>query len=443
MQPAELCQPGRAGPRAIDQHIHGAASPPTEQRLATEPCPTLNQPGSTGVMTMTNFKTMLLAATALAAIGTAAQAADDEAYVTQNGTGNTANTLQIGDGAGQRVIDIDQNGNSGTANATQEAGSGLVRITIDQSTFGAQAVAARNTANATQRTGSTNSAITIRQSGFGEGGVSNGSLVNVTQGVGSNNQATINQNATLATANVYQEGVNNRAFGTQDEAGRAQYSNLNITQVGVGNNYAEANQRTGTTTATITQSGTGNHIAVSNQNQGSSTLTLVQSGVSNTAYNLQHTGGGNGRTADIGQFGQTGFVNNEQTGSNVSFTARQEVGSVSSEIYNFQGGADNTVRAFQYAGTDNLLSTMQTGVNGLIEAFQTGDSNVAYLSTSGSGGLDQAYVVQNGNSNRVDGSQANVLGGARNFADVAQTGNNNYANYSQSGGGGNTATIRQ
>jgi hypothetical protein len=384
--------------------------------------------------------------------------------LTQKGTGNRTTSQQQDGSAGTRYIRVNQDGASNIVDATQAGGSVNGQIYIDQKGVDGK-TAAKNSATATQANGSINSFIQITQGGFADGD-NNSGTANVFQGSGSDNQARVNQTATLATASVTQVGNQNRATTDQTQgSGSAQYSSIIVNQQS-SNNSAYAQQTTGYTSANIFQGGTGSHVVESYQTQGTSDLIVNQTGVSNRVYNLQATGGGNGRAATITQSGERGYVQNVQTGSVDTFFAIQAVGSVGSEIYNTQGGSNNFADTYQGAGTANLIVNTQSGSGGTARLYQYGgNNNTIYNTQSGfndtslitqsgnnnyaslgqSGGLlgNNAELIQVGNHNTASGTQTqNGSGVGQNTISMIQNGSFNTTTFSQTGSG-NTATVRQ
>ncbi|KQP29872.1 hypothetical protein ASF49_14405 [Methylobacterium sp. Leaf104] len=384
--------------------------------------------------------------------------------MTQNGTGNRTTTSQQDGSAGTRYIRVNQDGVSNTVDATQAGGSVNGQIFVDQKGVDGN-TATKNSATATQGSGSTSSFIQITQGGFADGGNNSGTAT-VFQGQGNDNQARVNQTATLATTTVNQVGNGNRATTDQTQgSGSAQYSSIIVNQQS-DNNQTYALQTTGRTTADIFQGGGGSHVVESYQTQGTANLTVQQTGVSNRAYNLQSTGGGNGRDATIVQRGERGYVQNVQGGSVNTFFGIQDAGSVQSQIYNTQSGNGVFADTFQGSGTNNLIVNTQNGTGGNARLYQYGgDGNTIYNTQSGTndislitqfgntnyvqlvqGGLgaagNNAEIVQSGNNNTVNGMQMQNGPGGQNVMTMSQNGSFNTTSFSQTGSG-NVATVRQ
>lgn len=380
---------------------------------------------------------------AVIALSTSAFAGDRNTLdLTQNGTGNSTTTSQQDGSEGTRFIRVNQDGVSNIVDATQAGGSVNGQIFIDQKGVDGR-TAAKNSAAATQSSGSLNSFIQITQGGFADGN-NNSGTANVFQGSGNDNQARVNQTATLANTSITQVGNQNRATTDQTEgSGSAQYSSITVNQQS-NNNSVYALQTTGRTSADIFQGGAGSHVVESYQTEGTSDLIVNQTGILNRAYNLQATSGGNGRAATIVQRGEVGYVQNVQTGSVNNFFSIQDTGSVQSQIYNTQGGANNSADTYQGPGTANLIVNTQTGSGGTANLYQYGgNSNTIYNAQSGIN--DSSLITQNGNSNYASLVQSGGLLG--NNAELIQSGNNNTASGTQtqngSGVGQNTISMIQ
>jgi hypothetical protein len=402
-----------------------------------------------------------------------ALAADNEAYLVQDGAGNSASVTQsatLGAGsnkAGTNAEQMTQSGDNNVLTITQDNGSvvgvpgawsgyfqGAVPVYLPAATqpttfnFGLDQNGDYNSADIMQTMGlvrqiqqnapgstptaTTKNTLNLMQTASVANRALIGSVVqNYTDGTGSNpgNTANLTQSSPAAASHrlllqsVYQNGSNN--FVTTNQ-GAINQTIVEVAQDGVGNigsvtqsagfaNFVQALRQVGNTnngSILMTGSTNGGNSFNSNSPVGSSGWNFAQSSGAN-ASSLVQLGTGNGSTITV-------------SGSTNQYGVRQN-GMGNFALGVVISGNSNSVGIHQIVDGNIVTLAPVNGSFNDIGIQQNGNTNVANVNATAS--QSRLWLKEQGNSNNVTANQS----GAWNVINTNITGNSNRLNILQSG----------
>jgi hypothetical protein len=424
------------------------------------------------------LKVVLSTASALALLTGAAWAgSSNNAYVSQDGTGNTAKIQQAagsgGNDFGKENAPALQKGNYNSISETQATGGGFSRgdndtVVLQQvGNSNAYSSSYSNNAGGNQinsviqngnsnhisigRNAATNSTVeTVLQSGDAAntttgnsnwlsisqsnlGALRDGNRVVLVQQLGSNNGAG-SQNAVNGGTALSQSGANNvimEATIDGDNNNPTIWDSTfgpvqSISQKGTGNGSVSSIARTlgsGGNFIHVTETGDYNNFYVVQGIDRSSThnrATVIQAGSHN---NARAVSAGSYDTAAITENGDFNNVNVNQSG-----------GDTNTATANITGNLNGSATINGIAG--NLASA-----NGLVsgDILQVGANNTATYTVLTSDNNQFAYLQQ-GSGNTINGT---ITGAGNNQVAVVQVGAGNTTGFSQAGGGSNGISVSQ
>lgn len=345
-----------------------------------------------------------ISVSALALIAAAGMASADtnQAYVDQNGTGNTLSIDQSsgsGNQAGKapdggNLDAITQNGNDNAATILQVGDNNIVGVNANGS---ASQIGDDNIFSITQQTDS-NVVSLVRQNSLSDGSGATENTLTVLQGGGNGNRVGFagqgNTGGDVNAMTITQTGTSNRVVDRIVQYGEG--NSAVLTQTGDSNRVTALRQgkRAGTdidsddNTAQITQTGNGNVV-----------VNLDQFGDLNSA-DLDFEGDGNGSTALTGVAAVATDSSVLQTG--MSNSATLEVTGDYNAFGVAQTGNANTIGTVAILGDGNQFGAAQTGdENELLVTSFIGDDNIVGVTQNAGfpagGNLVTLALVGNGN----------------------------------------------
>jgi hypothetical protein len=383
---------------------------------------------------MTNFKKILLAATAMSLVAGAAYAGSgNDSYIAQDGFDNSTSVLQSGSSndAGESGLAIRQEGynnklvieQSGSGNDIGLEGAGIRQENRDQSTVSFE--------------------IDITQSSSGNTVGSVEQVASGDAGSGVRNKATISQ-----TGGFFGLGLN-RVGSVYQERKSSGRNVLTIEQNGVADRIETVYQRSNTggnapNTIAVTMNGSGSPFSVGNGWGSSLSGFAAGSGATSSALkqgDTTATSRGNSIALNVsGAFNNFGVT---QNGLN-NTVGTLNLGGLGNEIGIRQNGNNNEVALADVGGFANNIGIRQLQNNNGASVTVSGDRNITGVFQDGD--FNSATVVVDGDQNGGFGSFGlNAAGnlvlsaglfeqiGDSNSLDATVTGNNNVFATKQSG----------
>lgn len=449
---------------------------------------------------MKTSKVLIASASLIALTASMAAADNNEAWLDQDGSANSALIQQTGSDAkaGENVAQrrVTQDGDNNTLTILQ-TGAGRVGTgsNFSLNNLGVDQIGNRNNLAVTQNFGS--AVFEVQQNSTGATGPV-GSTVNT---------ATISQTGNMRVSRVRQTYTGDGSVGTANSLSVVQ-TGSQFQQSGIGDfngfNPTFAKQgawQTGeANTATVTQTGAGQVLWLLDQNGATNSFVLTQGGGNGNRFqtaeqfgndntaSFTFTGTSNGAGLLTGAAAAAGAANrsllqdgnNNQanmvvTGSNNQFGFRQ-VGDDNVATGITLLGSGNELGVNQEGNRNELLLGTVTGDSNNLGVDQFGDDNSATVSITGSfnggallfsgnaltaaGSLSSGMIQQSGNSNIATlavlgdsnaftlasiGDSNTIIGnvnGSNNQVAVVQTGNMNTANFAQIGNGNNAGIVQ-
>ncbi|MGB3539441.1 MAG: hypothetical protein WBA42_14885 [Mesorhizobium sp.] len=344
---------------------------------------------------------------------------NDTIVLRQVGNSNSYGSDYSNSAGGNRINSVIQNGNSNHISIGRNAATNSTVETVLQS------------GDATNTTTGSSNWLSISQSNLGA--LRDGNRVVLVQQLGSNNGAG-SQNAVNGGTTLSQSGANNvimEATINGDNNNPSIYNStfgpvLSISQKGTGNGYLSSIARmTGSNGNFIhvTETGDNNNFYVVQGIDRSSTqnrATVIQTGSDNDA---SATSLGSYDTASITEIGNSNHVKISQSGGDTNTATANITG-------NFNGSATVSGIAGNLASANGLVSG---------DILQVGANNTATYTVLSSDNNQFAYLQQ-GSGNTIDGT---VTGTGSNQVAVVQVGAGNTTGFSQAGGGNNGISVSQ
>ncbi|GAB3784758.1 hypothetical protein GCM10028818_45050 [Spirosoma horti] len=345
------------------------------------------------------MKKIILSVIAVCALTTTF--AQNSASLSQNGTGNNSNSAQVGS---FQTVNVVQDG-ANNVNTNQQFSHYTQQANVTQTGL-------TNTANTYQNADAgPGNFITVNQNGTGVGG--NKALVDQSNFWTINSQATVLQNGQNLQSRVVQLGAQNDVAKT-DQVGASQNATINQ---GNGNFQSSTNSSAyiqqysnfGPQDATINQLGDNNNAQIYQSNNAgpNNVATVNQNGNNNIGFLDQ---------SDFATVSTTGFIS--QVGNGNQAYLQQRGGGA------FTSGSSATIGQTGNSNFANL--TQYGGINNQAAISQTGDQNIVT-------GISGSSALQIGASNSLTVTQASLVGGPGQYAQVQQLGTGNVGTINQTG----------
>jgi len=351
---------------------------------------------------------------------------------TQTGNDNVANSTQTGN----NVVEVIQVGNSQNATSTQNGNNtgGVYQLNKGNKNV---AVLSQDGSN---NQGWITQGMTKDYWEDYQSVAANWNNASITQ-VGSSNSGSLEQyggsNSTNGnTANLYQNGSNNTAYGYQGWAYsgygetsttsqlQSYNSTVNITQIN-DKNYAAVFQYGGNSNnASVSQNGNSNVASITQgfiyTDFNYTFTTPVYNTKNNNAYITQAGDNNHGKVMQLGS--NNSFNLSQSQGSSVGYDASVSGLLNVRDAYFHQDGNNNQFNGSQTDGAK--LDAVSEGISGYFGSFQKGNgNNITLIQDNGN-----AIMQQLGNYNTAALYQG---GGNSNNAKILQNGNSNFANVIQ------------
>ena len=344
------------------------------------------------------MKKIILSIVAACAITTTF--AQNSASLSQNGTGNSSNSAQVGR---LQTANVVQDG-TGNVNTNQQFSHFTQQTNVTQTGL-------TNTANTYQNADAgPGNFITVNQNGTGAGG--NKALVDQSDFLTISSQATVLQNGQNLKSTVVQHyAIDDVAITDQTGASNNATINQGNGSQGSSNSYAYIQQYSlfGPQDATISQLGDNNNAQIYQSNNAgpNNVATVNQNGNNNIGFLDQ---------SDFSTVSTTGFISQLGNG-NQAYLLQRGGGP-------FTSGSSATIGQTGNSNYANL--TQYGGANNQAAISQTGDLNVV-TGVSGAAGL------QIGANNSLTVIQSSLAGGPGQYAQVQQLGSGNVGTINQTG----------